>query len=496
MLKNIWDTTLVMILGCLGSLHPGMADAVPAPDSSAPTYSKEISRIFQSKCLECHRSGEIGPMSLASYDETRPWVKAIRKEVAAKRMPPWNAEPLPLKYQGDASLSEAEIATILRWADAGAPNGDPKDLPPEKTFPAGWKTGQPDIIFQTPEDFQIEWDGPDVQRCFVMPPAEADTWMKSVEIRPGSPSIVHHIILWLDGEGKESAALDAKDPAPGYPCVGSPQFVATDVLGLWVPGIWPEVLPDGVARAMPKGSRLVAQAHYHSNGRMETGQFQVGIQRAVGPVKKKMNLAVISDLHIDIPPGENQYISRTNWKVPFNIHVYGVYPHMHLVGRSMEVSGLDQSGNPETFVRVNQYDFNWQRRYNFEEPVPVGGGTEVQVKAIYDNSDQNPTNPNKPPKPVRAGYGATDEMNVVWLHFTSDAEDRARDSIAFPRGMSIFSNDPPSSPAPEVAESRHFQISAQLSWILGVGLALALLPGILLVKRFFSKPTPWRASIE
>lgn len=412
-------------------------------DDGAPTYAT-VAPILYANCAECHRPGDIAPMSLTSYEDVRPWAKAIRSEVAARRMPPWHADDHIGVFSNDSGLSEEEIAMIVRWVDAGAPLGDPSAVPAPPVFDTAWKSGEPDMVLTMPVAFEMPAEGDDIYRCFVMDPIEEDVWLKGTEFRPGNRSINHHVVLFLDGTGRMAPRLDARTPEPGYPCFGSSGFPPTDVLGLWAPGMQPDMLPEGIGRPLPKGSRLVIQTHYHSSGVAESDQSSVGLYFARGPIQKRMRIGVPMDWDINIQPGERDYVSTGTWTLPTAARIYGIFPHMHLIGKASQVNAIKPGGERVPLLSVSRYDFDWQRVYQLADPIDFPGGTTFEIVSRYDNSAENPNNPNSPPEPVTFGFASDDEMNVAFVYLTYDQEDLSHVPLEkSARGMAIMGNPPP-----------------------------------------------------
>lgn len=406
----------------IGSASDALADsASAAPDS--PTYTRDVAPIFNTHCVQCHRVGDIAPMSMMNYDEVRPWAKSIRKEVAALRMPPWHAAEGIGEYSNDASLTDIELSTILRWVDTGAPAGDPADMPDPPTFSSDWRLGEPDLIVTMPVQFELGPEGDDVYQCFIMPPVPEDTWVQAIEFKPGNRAIDHHVVLFLDGTGEASAHLDAATPEPGYPCYGSPLFLPSDILAVWAPGTQPDVLPEGIARAMPKGSRIVMQMHYHRNGKLEIDRSSVGLHFAEGPVRKRLHVGTSIDFTINIASGETDYVSRASWKADRDVEIRALFPHMHVLGKTIGMTAYYPDGASRALLEVPRYDFDWQRTYYLSEPVNIAAGTRIETRAIYDNSAGNPNNPSSPPRPVRFGFDTFDEMNVGFVYYTNKDED-------------------------------------------------------------------------
>ncbi len=437
-------TLSILIVGVLPfvcAMDSARADDNAA--SAAPTFAT-VAPILFNHCAECHRPDDIAPMPLLTYEQVRPWAKSIRTEVAARRMPPWHADEGVGSFRNATHLSDEEIEAIVRWVDSGTPLGDPEAVPEVPAFDTAWKSGEPDLVLTMPEPFEMPAESEDVYRCSVMDPMEEEVWLKGSEFRPGNRSINHHVVLFLDGSGRLSPRLDAQTPEPGYPCFGAPGFPPTDILGLWAPGMEPDMLPDGIGRALPKGSRIVIQTHYHSSGMAETDQSSVGLYFAEGPVRKRMRVGVASGWDIDIAPGDTAYVSTGAWALPQDAEIYGLFPHMHLIGKSSEIAANLPSGESRPLLSVSRYDFDWQRVYQLSEPIAFPKGTEFNITSRYDNSADNPNNPNSPPERITFGFASDDEMNVGFVYYTYDGEDLTllpEEQRA--RGTAILGNPPP-----------------------------------------------------
>ncbi|MBP6824752.1 MAG: hypothetical protein KA368_24610, partial [Acidobacteria bacterium] len=248
-----------------------------------PTFNKEIVRIFQKNCQTCHHPGDIAPFSMMTYDETRPWARAIREAVALKKMPPWKPVAGCVDLKDARGLTQEEINTIVAWADGGAPEGAANDMPAPQTFPEGWPLGEPDFVADMGANF-TPVQGRDTYRCFSVPVSalRGDRYIQGMDVRPGNRKIVHHVIAYPDPGGK-SIALDAAEPGAGYTCFGGPGFDISaslnDViagksfmLGGWAPGVRGYFSPEGTGTKMPGGTndRVVLQVHYHPTGETET----------------------------------------------------------------------------------------------------------------------------------------------------------------------------------------------------------------------------------
>lgn len=402
-------------------------------EAATPTFSKEVARILQKNCQSCHHPGDIAPFSLMSYKDAKLWVSAIKAAVVAKRMPPWKPAPGCGDFQDARQLSEADIATISQWADAGAPEGDPADLPAPLNFADGWTLGEPDLIITPDEEYTPPKDR-DMYRCFTIPTAlRGDRFVAAIDVRPGNAKLVHHVIAYLDPTGV-SKQLDEKDPGPGYTSFGGPGFDNFGTLGGWAPGARPFFNPDGVGIKLQKDSRVVFQVHYHpcqtatcgtGSPKEESDRTRIGIYFSRTPVTKNLYYLPLVNTSFAIPPGNNHYKVTASFTVPVftPAHIISMTPHMHLLGREMKVEmTVPGKTTPDCLINVPDWDFRWQGTYTYKTPIAVPGGARVDLTAYYDNSANNPNNPNIPPKTVRWGEATTDEMCVAFLGVTLDVE--------------------------------------------------------------------------
>ena len=415
--------------GCVIPLPAAEATAATAAKPSGVTYSREVARLLDEHCVECHRAGEVGAIPLDSYAQAAKWAKQMALEVESRRMPPWKAESHG-EFLGERRLGDAEIKTLTAWAAADAPEGSATDLPKTKpTFPTGWRLGEPDHVVEMPETYTVPAEGKDVYRCFVLPTDFAeDRWVSSIEFRPGNRAIVHHINIWMDLSG-EARKRDAADPGPGYdsPFPGNvPGFRSAGVLGGWAPGHTPWTLPAGVGNLLPKGADIVFEVHYVMTGKPETDRSRFGLRFLKGPVKKRLVLGEVSARTIHIPAGAKKHAVETSEFVRQDLTLLSITPHMHFLGKSMTVTAVLPDGTEQRLIHVPDWNFKWQLSYRFKQPVRLPRGTRVDLLAVYDNSEENPLNPNRPPKDVREGERTADEMCNAFLAYTLDGEDRTR----------------------------------------------------------------------
>ena len=411
-----WGVCLLCVGVGVGIGEAGTSSA------DTPTYTEDVAPILMANCVTCHRPGQVAPMSLTTYAETRPWARAIRNEVEPRRMPPWHAAAGVREYTNDRSLSDAEIDVILRWVDAGAPKGDDEHMPPLPTFSDGWQLGEPDIVLAMNEAYQIEAEGDDEYRCFVLDPQfETDQWIDVVEVLPGNRTTDHHIVLYVDQAGKIAPRLDAEEPGEGYSCFGTAGFPAYMVPG-WGPGYTPTETPAGSGYLLKAGAKLVLQMHYHKNGRPEEDLTRVGLRLARNPANKVLYNGYVLTPFLNIPPGDPNIVVAGRYPVREDITVYlGCGPHAlprqshgYLGDPARRLAGGPAQGAPFRLRLAN--------RVTLAEPLKLPEGTMLHMEATFDNSPESPYQHSDPPRQVTFGVATTDEMAVGLLFHTRDAE--------------------------------------------------------------------------
>ena len=393
--------------------------------SVAVTYAEHAAPILDKHCVSCHRPGQVAPFPLTNYEAARRWSQNLKRSVQAKRMPPWKPANHGV-FRDERVMTEAEIDTLAKWAEGGAPLGDEAKRPAPPKYAEGWMLGTPDAVFEAPEH-EVAETGEDEYRCYVLPTNyDEEMWVRAVEVRAGNSRVVHHVIAYLDTSGR-SDKLDAADPKPGYRSSGAgPGFVPAGEMSGWAPGDMPYALPDGVARLLPKKARIVMEVHYHKNGRKEKDKTVIGLHFAKKPVVKRFRTMDLINFEFEIPAGDKRHKVEAGAKISEDIHVLSIMPHMHLAGREAKVTATLPDKSKKVLVHITDWDFNWQDTYHFKEAVALPKGTKLLLEMWYDNSTENLNNPNNPPKALRWGEQTTDEMCLAFLFFTRDSEDRTR----------------------------------------------------------------------
>jgi len=376
-----------------------------ADTTSDVTYSKDIAKIFNANCVFCHREGQIAPFSLTSYEDAAGWAEMIAEVVAEQRMPPWHANPAHGKFSNDARLSNADKDLIARWVAAGAPEGDKSQTPPTPEFTKGWMMPEPDQVVSMPKAFDVPAEGTVDYKMFIVDPGwTEDKWVTAMEPRPGNPAVVHHIVMYVMPPKGVSKYYSADLPK-----------TQLDWFASFAPGLRPPVLPEGTARFIPAGSKLMFQMHYTPNGKAQSDQSYVGIKFA-DPKTVQREIAVQHSGTHDfvIPAGDSNHRVDSEYEFQHDSLLWSVSPHMHLRGKDFNYKLIYPDGREEVVLDVPQYDFGWQTTYIFDEPKRVPKGTKMQCVAHFDNSADNLNNPD-PTKEVRYGPQTWEEMCYGWF---------------------------------------------------------------------------------
>ena len=416
------------------ALEPKPKTTLELSDDTEVTFSKHIAPIVVENCVTCHRPGASAPFSLLTYDDVRERARQIARVTESRFMPPWLPERGEIRFVAERRLSETEIETIRRWVDAGAPEGDRRDLPPVPTFASDWQLGPPDLIVKLEKPYTLPASSEgDVYRNFVMPlPLSRRRNLRGLEVRPGNPRVVHHAILGVD-RTTLSQSLDRATPEPGYGDMDSSgsQMVDGQIFA-WTPGKEPQMIRDGMAARVYPNSDLVIQLHMVPSGKPETIQPQIGLYFTDERPKLFPWVFIVDSHRIDIPAGKKDYLIEESFVTPVDVDVMTVYPHAHYLGKDMHGFLILPNGAKKTLIHIKDWDFNWQTDYQFVKPNPVPAGSKIVMRYTYDNSSDNVRNPNSPPKRVKIGNRSSDEMGQLILQVLPRNEaDRTRLQLAF-----------------------------------------------------------------
>ena len=409
---NVLGGALIMLFVAQAAENNGKTDG-----ARQVTFSKDVAPIFQKSCQSCHHEGTMAPMSLMTYAETRPWARSIKERVVRRDMPPWHLDKTVgiRHYKNDRSLSDDDIATIARWVDNGAPQGNPADMPPAPTFSSDkeWFIGTPDLLVTTDQDFVMYPNGPDWwldQFGEVKMPE--DRWIKAMEIKPSNPKIVHHAVIY---------AIEPDAPE------GTPEGGVQ--LHEYAVGKYGDIFADNTGRLLKKGTRLRFDMHYFAVGSAQHNKTTIAFKfypKGDVPKYQVRSIAIrnVPNDELDIPPNS---VVRTDgyYRLTKNARIDAFQPHMHMRGRGMTVEAINLNNTTTILSSVDHFNFNWHINYIYSDDVAplLPAGTVLHMIGIHDNTSANPRNPDPN---MWAGFGerSVDDMVQVWLDvvYLDDAE--------------------------------------------------------------------------
>jgi hypothetical protein len=428
--RAVARTVVPLTEGCLIP-RPAKTATRPTTGGSAVTYSRDVAPLLNRSCVPCHRDGQVAPFALDSYAPAKLWAPMIAESTRRKLMPPWKAAPGYGEFHGDMSLKESDIALLQRWNDQGAPAGDLKTAPKPPPMVKGWSAGTPDVEISMERPYRLTPDDKDNYRCFILPTEfREDAYVNLSQVQPGNPAVVHHIEIYVvpDARSLERVTkLDAADPdygfdnpTPGGGLVGDAGYP----IYTWVPGGTTMPLPDGVAYKIPKGAKIALEVHYHRSGRPETDRSTIGLTFARNKVQHVIHRGGVAPEQdkLVLPAGKARIPITATVPLPTDMTFYGVFPHMHRLGKEMHVWAEKPDGAKVEMVWVKDWDFNWQQTYRYKDPIRLPKGTKLRLEAVFDNSAMNPRNSHRPPREVRYGEATDEEMCYGFLYLSPGAQ--------------------------------------------------------------------------
>jgi hypothetical protein len=350
------------------------------PITTKVRFNKEVVRILQRSCLACHRPGGVA-MSLATYEEARPWAKAIKEEVLNKRMPPWHAVKGFGDFRNAPPLVQREIDLLVNWVEGGAPKGEDADLPAAPLYSDDWQLGKPDLILKPQPSASIAADADETRTVTVAPNITEARWLAAIDLRPGDRRVVHCARFYLEGGG---------------------------CLGTWMPGQKTVALPDGTAQLLPAGARIAVKIHYHGAAEAASDQSEVGLYFAKTPPRRQVQEVAVTDAEALIPAGAAAHPVRVSFVTQEDAEAVALRPAVNPLVTSLQATVYRPDGSEEILLWARGYQFDWQPTYYLKRAVALPKGTRVEVLAYFDNSEDNRDNPNDPPKSLRFG-DLTDE---------------------------------------------------------------------------------------
>jgi len=375
------------------------------------TYHRDVSRILQRNCVQCHNDGGIAPFALDDFAEVSDRARVIKRVVSEGTMPPWFAAPPkegPNPWANDHSLSAVEKETLLAWLDSpDQPIGDPADAPLPSKFPDEWTMGEPDLIVPISKAYDIKATGfMPYRRDVVETTLTEDKWVTGYEILPSERDVVHHVIVQVFEPGTQ---VRDRSEAQGY-------------WAAYVPGNSAVRYPEGFARKFPAGAKVHFQIHYTPSGTAKKERLKLGLHFADSTPKYELRTLAVADRKLNIPPGAEAHVESTSRRVPFDIPALGFMAHMHVRGTAFTYELIHDGGESEMLLDIPRYDFNWQLRYELKEPKLLPQGSFVKVTGIFDNSENNKANPD-PKKTVKWGDQTFEEMLIGYVEYFVPIED-------------------------------------------------------------------------
>jgi hypothetical protein len=401
-----------------------------APAQDQPSFAKDVAPILQSHCQTCHRPNNIAPMSLLTYQDARPWARAIKQAVVQRNMPPWFEDRAVgiQKFKNDPSLTDQEIATIVKWVDAGAPMGNPADMPPPRKFDDSdrWHIGKPDVIVTLKKDVLVKSGQADqwLDLPTEDPGIRTDRYIQAVEVKPlKGVKVVHHAVASMKGPDDDSVQ-------------------GSQHLEEYAVGKFGDIFPDGTGMLMKAGTQIMMNVHLHAIGVDTAANLAVGLKlypEGVVPKHIEISQHVGDDNDLDIPPNTKNVRADGYTVLMRPARITAFQPHMHNRGQAQCLELIYPNSTPEhagkatreTVSCVDRWKFDWHIVYHFEEDVQpiVPAGTIVHIISLFDNTAANKFNPD-PTNALGFGQRTIDEMAFAWLSFYYLSDDEYKQMLA------------------------------------------------------------------
>jgi hypothetical protein len=398
---------------------PTTSPTTGAVDPAAVTYYEDVRPVLARHCVACHQDAGVAPFALDSHEAAAPFAAMIAESAAARTMPPYPADNSGAcnTYRHARWLADEDIALLQAWADDGAPAGDPAtpppDIPPLPQLDGDVRTAA------MPVDYTPNAALADDYRCFIVDPLDAagDLYVTGFDVRPGNPQVVHHVVVFAprtDDAVAQAHALDDGEPGPGYTCFGTSQVIAA-VTAAWAPGGGATHFPESIGIKLAAGRPLIVQVHYNTLAGDGADRTEVDLQVTATGVKPARFVGLI-DSSLDLPPGEPEVVVSHEsaveaiGKIDAPVQLHGVFPHMHTIGRSLDIT-VDRGQGPECLMQVPRWDFHWQLIYFYEQTITLDPADLLAITCRYDTTSRT--------EPTVWGEGTMDEMCVAGM-FVSD----------------------------------------------------------------------------
>lgn len=382
---------------------PAATVVLAADQDESVSYHRDVSRVMQKHCVQCHREEGVAPFSLQSFDDVAANAPMIQEVLRRGTMPPWFAAPeadgSESPWANDRTLPDADKEIMAAWIKSGRPEGDAEDAPEPLEFPDGWQIGEPDAVYEaTPVRVKATGVMP-YEYILIDTNEKRDRWVNAVQIRPSAPEVVHHVLVMVVPPG-----VDAHD------------INGINYWAAYAPGNGVQTYADGYARKLPKGSQLLLSMHYTPAGTAVTDQTQIAVRFADEAPKFEVRTASLVNSDFAIPPGAENHRVVATQRLPRDVRILGYLPHSHLRGKAARYEVISPSGKSEMLLDVPAYDFNWQLYYQYSKPRRVPRGSTLKYTAWYDNSENNPANPD-PTETVYWGEQTFEEMHLGYVEY-------------------------------------------------------------------------------
>jgi hypothetical protein len=403
-----------------------IASLTPPAAHAQVTFTKDVAPILQNKCQVCHRPDTFAPMSLLTYEDVRPWAKAIKEKVTTRMMPPWYIDKNVgvRHFKNDSSLSDEQIATIVKWVDNGAPMGNPADMPPPRQFEDldKWHIPTPDLIVQLPKDVIVPAKAPDRWVDIeVDPHLTEDRYIQAIETKPIKGfKVVHHAVTSMKNDD---------DPPPDTRLDTQGTFLNEYALGKNG-----DVFPEGAARLIKAGTRINFNLHLHAIGQETPANVALALKlypKGYTPKYVEISEHAGDQNDLDIPPNTDNVRSDGYTTLTKPARILSFQPHMHNRGKAQCMEAIYPGGRKvETLSCVSNYQFAWHLAYLYaedEQPL-LPAGTILHVTSWHNNSASNRFNPD-PDNLVTFGQRTIDDMAFAWISYYYLSEEDYKEQV-------------------------------------------------------------------
>lgn len=394
--------------------------------AQTPTWADDVAPILYANCTKCHHSGGLAPFSLMADTDAVNNASTILYAVPNRIMPPWPPDPSFRRYAHERLLSQNDINTIVNWVNNGTPIGNLANAPTPPTYVSGSQLGTAPNLTTTIPTYTSAAVSSDDYRCFVIPSNLLSAKnMTALEVLPGNPAIVHHVLVYYDTTGA-CAALQASSGGVGYPGSGGVGTNAAKLLGGWVPGQGIGYYPTGFGTRIPANADIVIQIHYPTGSNGQTDNTQVNFLLTSNAVRQVYldpilnHFTDMTDGPLIIPANQIKTFHEAYQMPAINITLLSCLAHMHLIGTTIKSYAVTPAPLYDTipFINIPDWDFHWQGFYTFRNLLKIPANSWIYAEATYDNTSANPENPNSPPQLVIAGENTTDEMMICYFGYT------------------------------------------------------------------------------